>query len=88
MIHTVSLSLGMSCASGKNNDISSQSQQDATNTIIAVRFWTDQLKYAILIRYGKLGNTGSINIVRELLRHTKHVLRQKEGLDHVANKFI
>jgi hypothetical protein len=53
---------------------------------MAVRFWTDQLKRAILTRYGKVG--GNIDIVRQLLQHTKSVMRHANGLDRVEHKFI
>jgi hypothetical protein len=83
MIHTESLSKDTSF-DDKNQNHASQSS--TAKTIIAVRFWTDQLKNAILVRYGKLGNNA--HIVRQLLLHTKQVLRQKDGLDRAINKFI
>jgi hypothetical protein len=61
-------------------------QNHCKTTVMAVRFWTDQLKRAILTRYGKVG--GNIDIVRQLLQHTKSVMRHANGLDRVEHKFI
>ena len=55
-------------------------------TIVAVRFWTEQLKRAILIRYGSVGN--NVETVRKLLQHTRTILRNKDGMDKVEYKFI
>jgi hypothetical protein len=53
---------------------------------MAIRFWTDQLKRAILVRYGSVGN--DIHVVRRLLQHTRTVLRNPNGMDRVEEKFI
>jgi hypothetical protein len=58
----------------------------SSTTMGAVRFWTEQLKRAILVRYGPVGN--NVNVVRQLLHHTKQVLRNKDGMDHVQYNFI
>lgn len=44
-------------------------------------FWADQLRRAVMTRYGALGN--DINTVRRILQHTRTVLRQRNGLQHV-----
>lgn len=68
----------------------SESDNDNNNnkeqSMGAVRFWTEQLKRAILIRYGPVGD--NIETVRRLLQHTKAVLRHPNGMDRVADKFI
>ena len=43
-----------------------------------IAFWTDQLKMAHQIRYGELGN--DISSVREAMKHTRVVLRNRDGL--------
>lgn len=65
---------------------SSSSLSPDSKSIVAVRFWTDQLKRAIQTRYGAVGN--SVDTVRQLLQHTKTVLRNKNGMDLVEHKFI
>ena len=57
-----------------------------STTIVAVRFWTEQLKGAMLTRYGPVGN--NVNMVRQLLHHTKQVVRNKDGIESVMYKFI
>jgi hypothetical protein len=52
----------------------------------AVRFWTEQLKRAILVRYGPVGH--QIDVVRRLLHHSRTVLRNPDGMDRVQDKFI
>jgi len=59
---------------------------DQDKTIIKVRFWTEQLKRAHMIRYGELGK--SLEYVRDVMKHTKIVLRQPKGFRMVKTKFI
>jgi len=59
---------------------------DQDKTIIKVRFWTEQLKRAHMIRYGELGK--SLDYVRDVMKHTKIVLRQPNGFRMVKSKFI
>ena len=59
---------------------------DPAKTLPKVKFWTEQLKRAHLIRYGPLGN--NVNRVRMIMKHTQLVLRNKNGLDQVAYDFI
>lgn len=59
---------------------------DATKTITQVRFWTDQLKIAHMVRYGELGQEGET--VREAMKHSKMVLRNRDGFYLVTHKFI
>lgn len=51
-----------------------------------LRFWTEQLKRAVMIRYGATGN--QLESVRRMMQHTRTVLRSKNGLDQVEHKFI
>jgi hypothetical protein len=62
------------------------SSSDQTKSIVKVRFWTEQLKRAHMIRYGVLGNY--VEHVRDIMKHTKIVLRKPNGLQMVQSKFI
>ncbi|GKY92750.1 hypothetical protein MPSEU_000245000 [Mayamaea pseudoterrestris] len=59
-----------------------QSATDQSKTLPKLRFWTEQLKKAHMIRYGKLGC--DVESVRKCMMHTKAVLRQKDGLLTIA----
>ena len=72
--------------STRNRSLAQDQTHNKSTTMAAVRFWTEQLKRAILIRYGPVGN--NVNVVRQLLHHTKQVVRHKDGLDNVLYKFI
>jgi hypothetical protein len=61
-------------------------QEQCNKTISIVQFWTDQLKRAALTRYGPVAN--SIDVVRQLLHHTKQIVRGKEGKDLLKIRFI
>lgn len=52
----------------------------------ALRFWTEQLKRVIMIRYGSVGH--DIDTVRRLMQHTRTVLRNSNGMELVHHKFI
>jgi hypothetical protein len=51
-----------------------------------VLFWTDQLKKAHMIRYGKLGE--DIENVRNVMKHTKLILRNRDGWYMTRDCFI
>jgi len=55
-------------------------------TMTKVRFWTEQLKKAIMTRYGELGE--DIENVRKLMKHSKMVLRNLKGWYLADDKFI
>ena len=59
---------------------------DPSKTLPKVKFWTEQLKRAHLVRYGSLGN--DVNRVRMIMKHTQVILRNKNGRDQVAYDFI
>ena len=85
MIHSKTSSLNDS--NGSRTDTQHQpATNKSTGTIVAVRFWTEQLKRAILIRYGPVGS--NVGVVRQLLHHTKQVVRNKDGIEHAMYKFI
>ena len=86
MIHTKASAVEShdDCRTGNGSLV--QDHTPKSTTIAAVRFWTEQLKRAILIRYGPVGN--NVNVVRQLLHHTKQVVRNKDGLDLVLYRFI
>ena len=69
--------------------ISSTATQDAEEKSLSTKkiaFWTDQLKMAHQIRYGELGN--DIASVREAMKHTRLVLRNRDGLQNARWGFI
>jgi len=51
-----------------------------------VAFWTEQLKIAHQVRYGALGN--DIASVREAMKHTRLVLRNRDGMQSARWGFI
>ena len=51
-----------------------------------VRFWTEQLKKTVMTRYGNLGE--NVENVRALMKHSKLVLRMRNGWYSVDDKFI
>lgn len=57
---------------------------DANKT--KVRFWTEQLKRAHMVRYGSLGN--DLESVRKVMKHSRGVLRQRDGLLQASYNFI
>jgi len=59
---------------------------DKQKTLEKVRFWTDQLKRSHLIRYGKLGN--NVETIREVMKHSRLILRNQDGLEKAQYKFI
>jgi SET domain len=59
---------------------------DPGKTISKVKFWTEQLKRAHMIRYGCLGH--DVDKVRAIMKHTQVVLRNQNGLDSVPYDFI
>jgi hypothetical protein len=60
---------------------------DTTNkTMSQVRFWTEQLKQAHTIRYGSLG--GDLERVRYVMKHSRAVLRNRDGWYVVKDRFI
>lgn len=61
-------------------------QHKSEGAMTQVRFWTDQLKKAVMIRYGNLGE--DLEKVRALMKHSKLVLRKKDGWYSVNDKFI
>lgn len=51
-----------------------------------IKFWTDQLKRAHMVRYGKLGN--NLEALRSCMVHTKLVLRNLNGLEKSEYAFL
>ena len=58
----------------------------SSTTLPKVRFWTEQLKRAHMIRYGSLGN--DIHHVRQAMQHSRVVLRQTNGWKKVTLNFL
>jgi hypothetical protein len=51
-----------------------------------VQFWTRQLQVAHTTRYGMLGN--DVENVRQCLRHTRGVVRQRDGYVAARYRFL
>jgi hypothetical protein len=51
-----------------------------------VQFWTRQLQVAHTTRYGMLGN--DVENVRQCLRHTRGVVRQRDGYVAAHYRFL
>lgn len=51
-----------------------------------VRFWTDQLKIAHMIRFGELGE--DLENVRDAMKHSKMILRNRDGWFLATDRFI
>jgi len=62
------------------------SSDDQNKTIVKVRFWTEQVKKAHMVRYGSLGN--DLEKVRQVMKHTRLVLRNRNGLLSAQWNFI
>jgi hypothetical protein len=52
----------------------------------SIQFWTEQLKRAHMIRYGALGQ--SLENTREVMKHTRVVVRNIDGLLQAQWRFI
>jgi len=61
-------------------------QHKSEGAMTQVRFWTEQLKKTVMTRYGNLGE--NLENVRALMKHSKLVLRRKDGWYSVNDKFI
>eukprot|EP00956_Cyclotella_meneghiniana_P028069 scaffold64495_cov38-Cyclotella_meneghiniana.AAC.1 len=77
LLHTRSLSYSNN---SNNNNNSSK------NTMVQIKFWTEQLKQAHMIRYGALGE--NLECVRKVMKHTRVVLRNRNGWYMVEDRFI
>ena len=70
-------------------ELASRLHMDATDqskTLGKVRFWTDQLKKAHMIRYGSLGH--DLESVRRAMQHSRSVLRQRKGWESAEYAFL
>ena len=66
-------------------------KQNSSDAVISramtqVRFWTEKLKKAHMVRYGELGE--DLETVRDVMKHSKMVLRNQEGWYLVKDSFI
>ena len=87
--HISILHLCYELASLQHTRYLSNVEHDGTNptkTISQVRFWTDQLKLAHMIRYGKLGER--LECVRDVMKRSRVVLRNRDGWYAVGGGFI
>lgn len=60
--------------------------EGANKTLSQVRFWTEQLKKTVMTRYGRLGE--NLENVRYIMKHSRTVLRTRDGWYVVKDKFI
>jgi hypothetical protein len=72
--------------SSNNNDDTTTNSNEVVKCTKRVQFWTDQLKRVHMIRYGKLGE--DIENVRNVMKHTKLVLRNRDGWYMTKDCFI
>eukprot|EP00934_Nitzschia_sp_Nitz4_P003985 Nitzschia sp. Nitz4//scaffold23_size168460//64166//65497//NITZ4_002214-RA/size168460-processed-gene-0.220-mRNA-1//1//CDS//3329543620//3975//frame0 len=59
---------------------------DQSKTLPKLRFWTEQVKQACMVRYGPMGQ--DIDSVRRMMQHTRQVLRTKDGWVNATYTFI
>jgi len=59
---------------------------DQSKKVQKLRFWTEQVKRACMIRYGSLGN--DIESVRKVMQHTRQVVRNQDGFHQAKYPFI
>lgn len=59
---------------------------DQSKTLPKLRFWTEQVKQACMVRYGNMGN--DIQTVRKMMQHTRVVLRTQGGMTRTQYPFI
>ena len=51
-----------------------------------LQYWTEQLKQIHMIRYGTLGQ--NLEHIRTVMKHTRTILRQKDGIQLIAYPFL
>jgi hypothetical protein len=89
-VHLRTLAMNNSTSNGgsnnNNNDNSNSNNNEVVKCTKRVHFWTDQLKRVHMIRYGKLGE--NIEHVRNVMKHTKLVLRNRDGWYMTRDCFI
>jgi hypothetical protein len=88
-VHLRTLAINTSTRDGSNNnnnDNSNSNNNEVVKCTKRVHFWTDQLKRVHMIRYGKLGE--DIENVRNVMKHTKLVLRNRDGWYMTRHCFI
>lgn len=68
------------------SNIHAQPGNDASRSLAKVKFWTEQVKNACMIRYGNLGN--DLDAVRTMMLHTRLVLRTPDGMQRASYPFI
>jgi hypothetical protein len=66
--------------------IGSQGAEEKARATKKIAFWTDQLKIAHQVRFGDLGN--DLTSVREAMKHTRSVLRNRDGMQRARWGFI
>ena len=59
---------------------------DKSKTLPKLRFWTEQVKQACMVRYGKMGE--DLEAVRRIMHHTRLVLRTSDGMIRANHQFI
>ena len=77
---------GGSNNNNNDDDTNNRNNNEVVKCTKRVHFWTDQLKRVHMIRYGKLGE--DIENVRNVMKHTKLVLRNRNGWYMTRDCFI
>jgi hypothetical protein len=71
---------------GGGNKDDTNNSNDVVRCTKLVHFWTDHLKRVHMIRYGKLGE--DIENVRYVMKHTKLILRNRDGWYMTKDCFV
>ena len=79
LCYDVSTNLRARAMKGNNADVTNRAMSQ-------VRFWTEQLKMCHMVRYGELG--GDLENVRQVMKHSKLVLRNPEGWYLAKDQYI
>ena len=66
--------------------VASQAKSDPSQAQSKLRFWTEQLKKAHMLRYGNLGQ--GIHNVRRVMQHSRLLLRQAKGWQVAEYSFL
>ena len=84
--HISILHLCYELASLMHNNAVSYFPDTMSKTMSQVRFWTEQLKKVHMTRYGSLGE--NLESVRNVMKHSRAVLRSKDGWNQSSHGFI
>jgi hypothetical protein len=86
LIHAMHQSASNASANVRNGANTDSDSDQAKKIQKKVKFWTDAMKRAHMVRYGEMGS--DLESVRKCLVHTRTVLRQKDGYLRVQHNFL